>query len=207
MDKTEDVRDIESGLQLQSAMKITECERLNLKRMIREQGVEDQTANILHLKHSDLIARDLLKLQHILLENGGNDNDINSNDNDSKYKYITEIAESQCSFLFNNYTDIFRRACKRELDMKIMSQFLFILKQIEDNKCDFHEASLMIGKLLKQLFIDSALRNATPSSSSSSGSGAGSGAGAGQGLVPGSENIEIPAKNITWKEYKNVHLE
>ena len=34
-----------------------------------------------------------------------------------------------------------------------------MLKEIEDNKIDQHEASVKIGKILKKLFIDSAMKN------------------------------------------------
>lgn len=121
-------------------MKISGEDRLRLKEMIARDGAPDNTEHIRSLKHSGRIAADLLRLPKC-----GDD---------------IERARAECSFLYNNYTDIFNRAFKRELDMKIMSQVLYVLKQIEDEKCDGHEGSLMVGKLLKQLYVDSALRTA-----------------------------------------------
>jgi hypothetical protein len=39
-----------------------------------------------------------------------------------------------------------------------MTQVLYILKMIEEQKVDQHEGSVLVGKLLKQLYIDSALK-------------------------------------------------
>jgi hypothetical protein len=37
-------------------------------------------------------------------------------------------------------------------------KFIEILKMIEDSKLDQHEASFKVGTILKQLYVDSALR-------------------------------------------------
>jgi hypothetical protein len=62
-------------------------------------------------------------------------------------------------FLNENYTDIFKKMIKGELDLEIMSRLLIILKLIEDEKVDQHEGSVLVGKILKELYVDSALRN------------------------------------------------
>jgi hypothetical protein len=68
-------------------------------------------------------------------------------------------AQQECSFLFTNYTDIFNRLIKDELDLDIMTRLLIILKLIEDGKVDQHEGSVMVGKILKELYVDSALKS------------------------------------------------
>jgi hypothetical protein len=72
-------------------------------------------------------------------------------------EYI-ELCRKEAAFLFNNYTDIFNKLVKDELDLLIMTKFLTILKLIEDNKIDQNEGSVMIGKILKELYIDSATK-------------------------------------------------
>jgi hypothetical protein len=42
----------------------------------------------------------------------------------------------------------------------MLYQFLDMLKQIEDGDTDQHEASFKIGSLLKEMYIDSALKTA-----------------------------------------------
>ena len=43
---------------------------------------------------------------------------------------------SKCSFLFNNYTDIFNKIKNDEIDLSILDRFLNVLKQIEDGNVD-----------------------------------------------------------------------
>ena len=48
---------------------------------------------------------------------------------------------------------------KGEIDLEIMGRLLLILKLIEDERVDQHEGSVMVGKILKELYVDSALKN------------------------------------------------
>ena len=47
---------------------------------------------------------------------------------------------------------------KEIIDINILYRFLDILKSIEDGKLDQHEGSFKVGEILKQIYIDSALR-------------------------------------------------
>jgi hypothetical protein len=49
---------------------------------------------------------------------------------------------------------------KNEIDLEILFKFLNVLRQIEDGELDQHEGSFVVGKLLKELYVDSALRKA-----------------------------------------------
>jgi len=49
---------------------------------------------------------------------------------------------------------------KDEVDLKILFKFLDVLREIEDGDLDQHEGSFVVGKLLKELYVDSALRKA-----------------------------------------------
>jgi len=44
------------------------------------------------------------------------------------------------------------------LDLKILERFLNILKKIEDGELDQHEGSYLVGKHLKEMYVDSALK-------------------------------------------------
>jgi hypothetical protein len=122
-------------------------EKLDLKKLINEMGAEDNTENIRKLKHSTLIRDDIRRLD-VLKKQVQNKDDL------------LDQAQRECSFLFTNYTDIFNRVMKDELDFAIMSRLLIVLKLIEDGKVDQHEGSVMVGKILKELYIDSALKSA-----------------------------------------------
>ena len=122
-------------------------EKLQLNKMINEHNVKDMTHNIREKKHSELIRKDVETLVNL--------------QNDYKHlssKYLDKMIESQCVFLFKNYTDIYNRLKKNELDLTTMYKFLDTLKLIEDKKLDQHEGAFLIGKYLKSIYIDSALK-------------------------------------------------
>jgi hypothetical protein len=69
-------------------------------------------------------------------------------------------AMSTCSFLFTYYTDIYNKIRKDEIDLIILFKFLGVLERIEKGELDQHEGSFLVGTLLKELYIDSALKRA-----------------------------------------------
>jgi hypothetical protein len=73
---------------------------------------------------------------------------------------IHNESVSECNFLFTYYTDIFNKVRKDEIDINILNKFLDVLKRIEDGELDQHEGSFTVGTLLKELYIDSALKKA-----------------------------------------------
>ena len=129
---------------------MNELERLNLQKMINENDVKDQTDKIRETKHSSEIKIQVEKLLEIKKKY--------SRLSKSNSEQFDQICISQCSFLFNNYTDIFNKIKKDELDINILQKFLVVLKRIEDGNIDQHEGSFMVGKLLKELYVDSALK-------------------------------------------------
>ena len=124
-------------------------ERLQLKKMISEADCEDNTEAIRRLKHSTQIRDDLRTIDS--LRNQHPDMDKNE---------FSTMCISNCLFLYTNYSDIFHKAVANELDYMLMTKVLSVLKQIEDGNVDQHEGSVLVGKLLKELYVDSALRRA-----------------------------------------------
>jgi len=118
-------------------------QRLKLQDLIKENNVQDNTDNIRQLKHSKLIRDDVDKIQIII-------NKINSND----FKILDKACLPHCSFLFKNYTNIYNRLLKKQIDLDILNKFLICLKSIEDGVQTQHEASYEIGILLKGMYID-----------------------------------------------------
>ena len=122
-------------------------DRLNLKKLISEYKPEETTTKIRTLKHSSKIKEDVeryLKLK-------------------SKYARLPkqtqlQMYQNQCGFLYENYTNIFNNLVREQLNLSILYRLLIVLKGIEDDKYDQHEGSVMVGKILKQLYIDSALK-------------------------------------------------
>ena len=129
---------------------LTNDERLNLKKMINESDCDDNTDNIRRLKHSVLMRDDIRKLDTLKNTHV----DMKNNDDDN----FVLLCQNECKFLYANYTDIFNKLVKDELDLTIMTKLLTVLKLIEDSKVDQHEGSVMVGKILKELYIDSATK-------------------------------------------------
>ena len=118
-------------------------QRLKLQDLIKENNVQDNTDNIRTLKHSKLIRDDVDKI--IIIINNTRSDDFNTLDN---------ACLPHCSFLFTNYTNIYNKLLKKQIDLDTLNRFLNCLKSIEDGVQTQHEASYEIGTLLKALYID-----------------------------------------------------
>lgn len=131
---------------------MNDLERLNLQKMIKENDSENNTDKIRTLKHSLKIKDEvdvLLQLKkdyHRLAKSNPSEFDT--------------LCTNKCSFLFNNYTDIYNKVKKDEINLSILLRLLNVLHSIEEGAVDQHEGSFEVGKLLKQIYIDSALRKA-----------------------------------------------
>jgi hypothetical protein len=154
---------------------LNQQERLNLKKLIDESDCENNSENIRKLRHSKSIRDDVRKI------------DTLKNTHASlKPEEFSDLCQKECPFLFNNYTDIFNKMVKNELDLTIMTKLLTILKLIEDNKVDQHEGSVMVGKILKELYIDSAVKRADNINKEYE-----------------ADKVElVESKKISWKEFK-----
>jgi len=160
-------------------------QRLQLQKMISENNVEETTDKIRTLKHSSLIRQDVdtylsLKRRYSRLA-------------ESNSEQFTTMVRTQCKFLFENYTNLFSRLIKDELNLQILAMLLTILKRIEDGELDQHEGSYEVGKLLKKLYIDSALRRNEKKESKSK-------------RRKRKKKKKNPKAKLTWDKYKALHL-
>jgi hypothetical protein len=131
---------------------ISDAERLNLRRMVDEADCGNNTDNIRKLKHSVRIRDDIRRLENLKTRNAT----LRTNDAER----FEQLCQEECAFLYANYTDIFKKVFKDELDLEIMTKLLMVLKMVEDGKVDQHEGSVIMGKILKELYIDSAIKHA-----------------------------------------------
>ena len=143
----------------------------------------DQTQNIRDLKHSQDIKRDVIKLRVF--------HEKNKEMKKHQRNVFDETLQNECSFLYNNYNDIFNKLNDETIDISLLLEFVNVLAKIENSQVDQHTASYEIGKLLKTIYIDSALK---------------------QNGRMDENNIELkgqaPVKthvNINWKQYKKMH--
>jgi hypothetical protein len=155
-------------------------ERLNLKGLINQSDCENNTDQIRRLKHSVRIHNDVRRMEQIQKENA----ELMQSDPHA----FSELCKNECSFLFNNYTEIFNKLFKDELDIHILAKLLVVLKMIEDEKIDQHEGSVMVGKVLKELYVDSAIKHANHLDDEHA----------------KEAPVKVQSKAISWKQYKKT---
>ena len=124
-----------------------ESTRLNLKKMVKEYGSEETTDKIRECKHSKKIKEDITKMIKLKRKYNRLDN-----------KMLNKMIEGQCSFLFQNYTNIYNKLKNDIIDVRMLFRFVDILETIENGTCDQHEASAKVGQILKEIYVDSALK-------------------------------------------------
>ena len=123
-------------------------QRLHLQNMIAANNVEDNTDLIRELKHSQILKENVNNLI-MLKAKYPNDPDA-----------LNLEGMSECNFLFTYYTDIYNKIRKDEIDLKILYKAFDVLRNIEDGKLDQHTGAYENGTLLKQIYVDSALKKA-----------------------------------------------
>ena len=124
---------------------LSQNDRFQLKKMLEQHKVEDKTEQIRDQKHSGEIKKNveiILKVK-------------NENPTLSK-KELEDIILPQCSFLFYNYLELYNILFK-EIDTTIVYKLLNVLEGIEQGTYDQHEGSVVVGTLLKEIYIDSRL--------------------------------------------------
>jgi hypothetical protein len=160
-------------------------QRLDLTKMIKEYQPEETTDKIRELKHSKQIREQITIMEGLKRKY--------SRMRTANPTQFRTICEAQCGFLYNKYTNIFNRLYKDELDLGILNQFVTILGQVEDGVLDQHTASYQVGSILKNLYIDSALKNEEHRESSESKSKKSTG------------KKQKKPKNISWGQFKLTH--
>jgi len=158
-------------------------ESLDLKKLIGnfKDEYQDNTEYIRKVKHSDLIRENLQKIEELKKNH--------MEQRKTAPLAFIEIAQKEANFLYNNYTDIFNKSIADELDIDIMFQTLTVLKKIENGEVDQNEGSVLVGTLLKELYVDSALKRGIKLDEENA------------KLNPVSEKVE--GRPISWASWKN----
>ena len=153
--------------------------RNQLNKMVKEYKSEETTQNIREERNSVRIYRDVqtmlkLKVNYARLRKSNKDQ-------------FKKMAINKCNFLYTNFTNIFHRLFKDELNLKILYQMIQVLEKIELGKIDQHEGSFMVGDILKKLYIDSALKKEAKTEKNKK-----------------NKKVEkkIPTKKMSWKDFK-----
>ena len=163
-----------------SDFKIDDETRLNFDKMLKESGASDNTTKIRQLKHSSKIREQVTLMMEIKKKY-------------PKLKQETKdrMIESKCTWLWKNYMNIYNKLKKDELNLSILHNFLSTLKQIEDGELDQHDASVKIGKILKELYVDSAMQQQKKREDAEK---------------KRKKRKGNPVKKLSWNEYKKMNM-
>jgi len=159
---------------------MNKTESIDLKNLVKEYKYESTTDKIRELKHSKRIREDITKMI-----------ELKKKYNRLKGKNLRNMVEKHCSFLYKNYTNIFNKIYKDNIDLNLFNKFLLVLEKIEEGECDQHQASVEVGKVLKEIYIDSAIR---------------------EGNKLDKKNKKKPvktrtAKKVSWSEFKKMNID
>lgn len=129
------------------ASNLSHSQKLQLDELIKNNNAEDNTAHIREVKHSKFIKNDISTFLSLKKKYPRMKKDL-----------FETMCMHRCSFLFNNYTDIYHKLLKDELNLELFGKFVSILEKIEKGDETQHTASVVVGTILKEIYIDSALR-------------------------------------------------
>jgi hypothetical protein len=160
--------------------KLSNNDKLQLQEMIKTNDVEDKTDLIRATKHSKLIREQVKLLEQLKQEYS----ELYKNN----FQQFDTLTVEKCSFLFQNYTDIYNKVLKNEINLDILNKFLDALELIENGEVDQHEASVKVGTFLKELYVDSALRKTEKMDAENS----------------NNDDEKNDIMEISWSEYKRV---
>lgn len=162
-------------------------ERLNLKKMLAQsQEYVDHTEDIRKLKHSGLLLdgmRDIEKLKR-----------SNSTLRAEDPAAFETLCRNAAHTMYSLYTDLFHKLVKDELNLVIMVKLIRILELIEQGQVDQNEGSVMVGKILKELYVDSAVRLGDKLDKEREVT-----------TNPDAQVPSEPAKQISWKQWANMN--
>ncbi len=163
-----------------SDFKIDDETRLNFDKMLKESGASDNTSKIRNLRHSDKIREQVTLMM-----------EIKKKYPNLKRQTKEKMIESKCSWLWENYMNIYNKLKKDELNLSILHNFLSVLKQIENRELDQHEGSIKVGKILKELYIDSAVQQEKKREDAEK---------------KRKKRKGNPVKKLSWKQYKMLNM-
>ena len=122
-------------------------QRIQLKKLLAEnKDAVDQTELIRQLKHSHIFRDNIQTLLDIKAKYNGDDE-----------KIVME-GMVECSFMYNYYFDLFNKIKNDEINLNLLYKFIDVLEKIENGEVDQHEGSFEVGTILKEIFVDSAVR-------------------------------------------------
>ncbi len=127
-------------------------EKAKLSELISGTEAEDHTQEIRETRRSLLLLENIRMIESLKRK----ESYLRKTDVDA----FKEMCRIQCRWMFDNFTDIFNKLVVDEINLAILLRMVKVLQQIENGELDQHEGSVSVGKFLKEMYVDSALRRA-----------------------------------------------
>jgi hypothetical protein len=125
-------------------MNLSGEETIQLKKLIKSNSVEDNTKDIQKHLISTKLRQDI-SIFHNIIQNYSH----------LSMEKVHDKIKTQCIFLHNVYPDILNKLIQNDPNqIKILYQMLDSLDLIEKKNKNQHEASVIVGKILKKEYID-----------------------------------------------------
>lgn len=101
---------------------------------------------------------------------------------------FVELCQKEASFLYNGFTVIFNKLVANEINLAMLSRLIHVLQNIEAGYLDQYQGSVKVGELLKEIYLDSAVRRGEKIDTEHT------------------SDIKAPIEpqKISWREYKNM---
>ena len=164
---------------------MTELNQQQLQKLLSNVKPIDNSEELKNKKHSVVIRENIKKMI-----------DIKNNNKNLSLQELDAKCNSECFFLFKNYTQIYNLFLKKDLRVETFNKLLDNLEKIENGEISQHEASIKVGQLLKSLYIDNVIEEKNESEKQE------------QELLKNQKIEQLKKiKDISWKQFKSSNYE
>lgn len=137
---------------------MTEKQKFQLNEMIAQYNPVDQTELIRQLKHSAIMRQEVQLLTSI-------QRDFFHEDlQDPTHSIIRMKIQEQCPLLNTYFGGVVTKMLTGEFDVTILYRLIDVLGEIEKGTINQHEASFLVGTILKNIYCAATAEPATPPS-------------------------------------------
>jgi hypothetical protein len=133
-----------------------------LHELIKQQNTVDTTEHIRSARVSPKLKEEVMRIQALnqrsrlaAMQAGRNDG------GELDAISLTEVhmdAMIECPLLHQVYPDLYHKVRKEVVNMDLLFQFLEVLRRVEDGELSQHDGAVCVGETLKEVYIDSHLR-------------------------------------------------
>lgn len=126
-------------------------EKKQLEDIVKKNDYVNNTEKLRELKQSASIKKDILTMQKLKA--------THSKMREIEPDKFSQLCSSQCYYLFNHHNFVYKKLFNDEIQVELLNHLLGTLEQIENGAIDQHEGSVIVGKILKKIYIDTKIKD------------------------------------------------